>query len=266
MIKNSLLFFADKPELHDKLIGKIYKLNNLHVMRLKNFGVEQMRNFLVSKRNCIILFIIENSKDAAMSLLYRICNCSFSLPYIIAIFNNSTHRLINHVKVHESFKIFCIQSDDYDEDLVIDWINKVSNSLDKSIVFPRLKSYLMSSAKFKITVFLKNIGMFSYLTGYKYIVDAIELYINNQNLYITKDIYRILADRYKTNSMNIDRCMRHAIETVWKNTDINILKKYYYDDIDCDAGNKPSVFDFVRNCANKILFKKLASKIDEKIS
>lgn len=247
--KSSLLFFANKPELHDNLIGKLYSLKNMFIMPLKNSSIEQMRSFLITHRNCVILFIVEKSKDSAMSLLYKVCNCTFSLPYIIVIFKNATHRLQNHIKVHNNFKIFYMNSEEYMDDLVVDWIKKVCAGLSFSIIFPRVRSYMLSSTRFKITMYLKKIGMFSYLTGYKYIVDAIELYINNPNLYVTKDIYRILAERYKTNSMNIDRCMRHAIEAVWRNTNTKNLKKYYLDD-DSICKDKPSVFKFIR-CVSK---------------
>lgn len=260
-----MLFFADKPKLYDDLIGKLYKLENMFIMRLNDLGVEQMRNFLINHRNCIILLIVEKSKDAAMSLLYKICNCTFSLPYIIIIFKNATYRLLNHVKVHDSFKFFYMDSENYSDDLVVDWIKKVCLGLNLSVIFPRLKSYMLSSTRFKIAIYLKKIGMFPYLTGYKYVVDAIELYINNPSLYITKDIYKILADRYKTNSMNIDRCIRHTIDAIWRDTKIEILKKYYSDD-DSVYKNKPSVFKFVRRVAKKIALKDEDFDYDTKIS
>lgn len=264
--KDSLLFFVDKPEVYDNLIEKFYRLNDVFVMRLKNFGVEQIRNFLISHRKCIVVFIIENSKDLAMSMLYKICNCSFSLPYTVVIFKNKTQRLIGHVGVHDGFKIFCMSSKDYSDDLVVDWIKKVFLGLKFSVVFPRYKSYLFSSTRFKIAKFLQKIEMFPYLTGYKYVVDAVELYVDNPNLYITKDIYRILASRYKTSTMNIDRCIRHAIDSVWRNPVSKNLKKYYYGDkSDNVAIGKPSVFEFVRYVADKIIYSGEVD-FDEKIS
>lgn len=264
-IKNNLLFFAERPEMHDNLIGKLYGLKDMFIMRLKDLCIDQMRSFIINHRNCIILFFIENSKDSAMSLLYKICNCTFSLPYIIVVFKNSTYRLVNHVRVHDSFKIFCMDSKDYTDDLVIDWIKKVCVGLSFSVVFPRLKSYMLSSTRFKITTNLKKLGMFSYLTGYKYVVDAIELYVNDSSLCITKDIYRILADKYKTNSMNIDRCMRHAIEAVWRDSKLENLKKYYLND-DKIGENKPSVFEFIRCMAEKFSLQNNNINCNTKIS
>lgn len=264
--KDSLLYFADEPRLHDNLIGQFYDLKNVFVVPLRNFRIEQIRTFLVSHRNCIVVFFISNSKGSAMSLFYKICNCSFSLPYVIAIFEHEIQRLINHVKVHDSFKIFCMDSVSYRDDLVIDWIKKVFSSLEFSVIFPRYKSYLFSSTRFTIVRFLKKVEMFSYLTGYKYIVDAIELYVDNPYFYITKDIYRILANRYKTSTMNIDRCMRHAIESVWRNLQLKqLVKNSCIEGLDCDK--KPSVFEFIRYASDKIINKnEYESDYDKKIS
>lgn len=261
--KTSLLFFTNEPESDDDLIARFYRLNSVSVMRLKNLGVEQIRSFLINHKNCIVLLFIENSKDSAMSLLYRLCDCSFSLPYVILIFKHRIVRLMNHVKVHGSFKIFCKESDDYSNDLVMDWIEKVCLGLSSLVMFPRMDSYLLSSTRFKIANYLKNIGVFPYLTGYKYIVDAIEMYIKNPNIYITKDIYKSLADQYKTSSMNIDRCMRHVIEAVWRDTKLEVLRKYYLNS-DRVYDNRPSVFEFIRCVAQKIMFKERDLGFDRK--
>ncbi len=252
MDKTSLLFFTNEPEIDDDLIAKFYCSNRVSTMRLKNLGVEQIRSFLINHRNCIVLLFIENSKDSAMSLLYRLCDCSFSLPYIILILKRRIVRLMNHVRVHGSFKIFCKESNDYSNDLVMDWIEKVCLGLSSLIMFPRTDSYLLLSTRFKIADYLKNIGVFPYLTGYKYIVDAIEMYIRNPNVYITKDIYKSLADHYKTSSMNIDRCMRHVIEAVWRDVKFEVLQKYYLNS-EKVYENRPSVFEFIRCVSQKIM-------------
>lgn len=241
--KSSLLFFANRPELYDNLIGKLYKLKDVFIISIKNSSIEQMRSFLMTHKKCIILFIVEKSKDSAMSMLYKVCNCMFNPPYIIVIFKNAAHRLQSHIKAHNNFKIFHMDSKNYMDDLVVDWIKKICIWLDFSIIFPRMHSYMLSSARFKISAYLKKVGVFPYLTGYKYVVDAIELYTDNPNLCMTKDIYKILAERYKTNSMNIDRCMRHAIDAAWRNSKVNKAES---------NGDKPSVFKFIRYVSEKI--------------
>ena len=55
--------------------------------------------------------------------------------------------------------------------------------------------------------------------GYPLIIDAIEMYIENngKSIKITKDIYPILAAKYNMSFGSVERDIRTIIETCWQN-------------------------------------------------
>lgn len=249
--KNHLLFLVDNPEENGNLIGKLHILKNTSVTRIRNMGFDQMKNFLINHRNCIVVLLIEDKQGEAMNLLYRIHNCSFNPPYVLTIVKLEPSRFVEHIKVHNISKFFDYNSKNYSDDLVIGWIEKIYRGLSMASIFPVFKQHVYSSVRCKIATRLEKMGMMFHLMGHKYIVDAIEMCIENPHLCITKDIYWILARRYRTTYSSVDRCMRHAIEVVWRDTAIDCLKKYY-PDTDRVYKMRPSVSEFVKYLADDI--------------
>ena len=194
---------------------------------------------------------VEESKGKAMNMLHNIYNNSFVSPYIISVFKTNRERFLEHVKSCGIFKLFCVKSKDYSDEHVIEWVNKICNYICMNSVFPFSQSYANSYVRNKICKKLQDIGMTCYLTGYKYIVDAIELYMRNLNFYITSDIYKELSRRYNTAASNIDRCMRHAIEVVWRDTSLDCLEKNYPDSSKVYE-ERPSVLEFIKCLAEDI--------------
>lgn len=243
--KNHLLFLVDNPEKNGDLIGKLHSLKNTTVTRIRNMRFEQMRNFLVNHRNCIVVLLIEDRHGKAVDLLYRLHNCSFNSPYVVAVVKIEPSRFVEHLKVHNVSKFFDYNDKNYSSDLVISWIEKIYRALSMASIFPVFRQHLYSSVRLQIVTRLENMGMLLNLTGHKYVVDAIELCIEDPSLGITRDIYWILAKRYKTTYSSVDRCMRHAIEIVWRDTSMECLKKYY-PDTDRVYKMRPSVSEFVK--------------------
>lgn len=267
--KNHLLFLVDNPEKNGNLIGKLHSLKNTTVTRIRNMGFEQMRNFLVNHRNSVVVLLIEDRHGKAVDLLYRLHNCSFNLPYVLVVSEIEPSRFVEHLKVHNISKFFDCNDENYSDDLVIDWIKKIYKGLSMASIFPVFRQHLYSSVRFQIATRLEKMGMSIHLTGYKYVVDSIELCTEDPGLGITRDIYWILAKRYKTTYSSVDRCMRHAIEIVWRDTPIDCLKKYY-PDTDRVYKMRPSVSEFVKCIADdmNMIFPSVRGKFngDKKIS
>ena len=65
---------------------------------------------------------------------------------------------------------------------------------------------------------LKELGISSNLKGYKYVVDAINMYIDNEGSFdagITKSVYPELAKKYHSTPSRIERNIRHTVEKCW---------------------------------------------------
>ncbi len=71
----------------------------------------------------------------------------------------------------------------------------------------------------EISLFLNNLGIAPSIRGFHYLRTSILWTIQNGDLVInvTKTLYPMLATKYKTTESKVERAMRHAISTVWKN-------------------------------------------------
>lgn len=249
--KPQLLFLVDRPEQHNELIESLHLLKDVDALRIRNMDFGHVRDFVNNRGNCVLLLFIEDQKGGAMKLLYRMYNSSFNIPYVIAIFKTGRQRFLEHVSACGVSKIFCSKYENYSDFKVVGWIKRVCRYVGMNSVFPYFNSYAESYVRYKISEKLRNMGMACYLTGYKYVVDAIELYMKNLDFCITSDIYRILSLRYYTASANIDRCMRHAIEVTWRDNSFSCLEKHY-PNVSKVYENRPSVLEFVKCIANEI--------------
>lgn len=70
-----------------------------------------------------------------------------------------------------------------------------------------------------IEYILRKCHISSRYKGYYILIDAIYLYINNSNYYISlqNDIYKQLAAKYNTSIYSIESNIRRIIEKCWQN-------------------------------------------------
>lgn len=66
---------------------------------------------------------------------------------------------------------------------------------------------------------LKDIGIPAHLSGYKYITKAIKLSLEipEKDKFIAKSFYPVIARCYETSVTSVERAIRHAIETAFRN-------------------------------------------------
>ncbi len=80
---------------------------------------------------------------------------------------------------------------------------------------------------------LNSLGVPIHLKGYKYIQSAVRQYLEHGNelLKITKFIYPAVAEEYGTTSSNVERAIRHSIESMFSKGDITYIKSSYKNEI-----------------------------------
>lgn len=100
------------------------------------------------------------------------------------------------------------------------------------------------------------IGVPHHFLGYKYIISAVSLCVENPDLlhgYMTKVIYRDVAKKHNSTSSRVDRSILHAIEVVWEtNGDKDILYSYFGNT--CSRNKKrPTNSQFIACLADKVI-------------
>lgn len=106
----------------------------------------------------------------------------------------------------------------------------------------------------KIIRIFMAMGIPSNLKGYQYLREAVKMTINEPDVItqITTRIYPELAERFHTSPSNVERSMRHAIETAWERGKIENIDSLFGLKI-YDRNEKPTNSEFIALIADKLV-------------
>ena len=102
----------------------------------------------------------------------------------------------------------------------------------------------------QIAVILRMIGVPPNVRGWRYIVTAVELAAEDEEMVhaMTKELYPAVAARHGSTPSKVERCIRHAVEWAYTNGDLEMLKTYLGNIVGYDKG-KPTNAAFIAGLA-----------------
>jgi len=108
----------------------------------------------------------------------------------------------------------------------------------------------------EITNMLHEIGVPAHIKGYQYLRFAIGLVVEDMAILnsITKTLYPEIAIKYDTTPNRVERAIRHAIETAWERSELEVINKLFRYTIRNDKG-KPTNSEFIAMLADKLRLK-----------
>lgn len=101
---------------------------------------------------------------------------------------------------------------------------------------------------------LHELGLPANFLGYNYLKTAIILVYNNESYYArayVKKLYPDVARIYNTTPVKVERAIRHAIETIWKRGNNNLLNKIFGSTISIARG-KATNAEFISIIAKEL--------------
>lgn len=98
---------------------------------------------------------------------------------------------------------------------------------------------------------LKELGMPMHLSGYRYLLEIIPIVAVNKCMFPTKvtAIYGDIGRQFGSTSSRVERAIRHAIEVVFIQGDIEAISKYFGGSIDSEKG-RPTNKAFIATIAD----------------
>lgn len=101
---------------------------------------------------------------------------------------------------------------------------------------------------------LRELGVPEQLSGHQYLVEAVLLCIKEPDYlrHITAGLYPTVARRCQASAQQVERAMRHAIETAWLRCDLKIADRYFGNTID-PRRCKPVNSHFIARVASAVL-------------
>ena len=114
----------------------------------------------------------------------------------------------------------------------------------------------------KIATILRNLGIPCHVKGYQYLQTAILLCIKDYTLInnITTKLYPIIAQKYTTTPLHVERAIYNAIKMEWKRADLELFNSIF----GCDS--KPTNSEFIATIVDEFspkqeLEKKIATML-----
>lgn len=86
------------------------------------------------------------------------------------------------------------------------------------LVTNKVQTIQPESMDSKVGMMLREIGIAPHIKGFTYLKDAVGLVLEREELLglITKELYPTIARTHQTTSSRVERAMRHAIKSAWK--------------------------------------------------
>jgi two-component system response regulator (stage 0 sporulation protein A) len=127
--------------------------------------------------------------------------------------------------------------------------NRMLNTqISNGILPPTTKNY-----EVEVTRMIHQMGVPAHVKGYQYLRDAIVCVVLDVSLLgaVTKELYPMIAGKYKTTPSRVERAIRHAIELAWDRGNVDFMNRYFGYTINVDRG-KPTNSEFVAMVADKL--------------
>jgi len=107
----------------------------------------------------------------------------------------------------------------------------------------------------QIADILNSLGFPSNLRGYYYLLDAVELCMNDRSLIfsMTNGLYPEVARLHSSTASRVERGMRHAIETAFLYGSTEAQERYFGSSINFNKG-KPTNRHFISAIVNDLTF------------
>lgn len=152
-------------------------------------------------------------------------------PFIIVITNNRSRVTHNIVRNLGADYIFLKMKPDYSPRLVFDFAQNCMKSKPQ-------EEQRDESLQAKIYREVEKIGFTRDVSGTDYIICAVEtvLHSGKNSVSLSKDIYPVIAKKFKKTDWGVARAIRTAIMRTWRMTDVETLQENYTSNVDYDTG------------------------------
>lgn len=109
------------------------------------------------------------------------------------------------------------------------------------------------SLRLQICRVLRELGVPEHLIGYEFLVDAVALTVDRPDYlrHVTGALYPTVAKKHDCTDKQVERAMRHAIETAWNRCALDDIARYFGNTISPSRG-KPVNSEFIARVANAV--------------
>ena len=254
--KIKILIIEDDPEICKNFIKCADELNDVLIIGITNNADKALTYIQTGNCDAIILDLdLHFGSESALDILKQLSAIQSELkPYILITTDTSDNTAFEYVRQLGVDFSMSKHQENYSEKNVLDLIRMM-----KSVIKCNTKNHnFYSSVKKipesdqkqiadKIMQELNFVGISSKSIGYKYLIEAIYIAINNPK----PKLCTTISQKYGKTESSVERAMQNAINRAWKRTDMAELLNHYTARINPDKG-MPTLNEFIYYYANRI--------------
>lgn len=98
-----------------------------------------------------------------------------------------------------------------------------------------------------VSSLLLSLGMRARWSGFQFLQIATPMYMRNPGIAITKELYVAIGKEYNKDALQVERCIRSAIDNAWKSRDSQVWQQYFSTAGGCVP--RPSNSEFIARLA-----------------
>jgi two-component system response regulator (stage 0 sporulation protein A) len=146
----------------------------------------------------------------------------------------------------ESIKTLLIQQNEFLQNLGFEAAEEIAPAAEITYTDPEPVKRI-ENFDYKISAFLKELGIPARFSGYSYLLEAIKLFYKNPNMKkITKEIYPEIAEMYNVSYAGVERSIRYAIDISFDKNKHHPFYQFY--------DMRPTNLAFVADVVDKFKF------------
>jgi two-component system response regulator (stage 0 sporulation protein A) len=208
----------------------------------------------------VLLLDLELEEGDGVSLLANMEEQKLQRPFTVVVTNTVSNVTLSYVRNHGADYIYQKMNGSYSPLRVLSMIEKVfpyrryglagkEHPVVENFNHEKAEAIMRETAERELVM----MGVKRKLVGFKYLVDAIMLYIDcpEDSVYLTGEIYPEIARRWNVTATSVEKAIRCCIESAFMFADINRLHRYYPFAYNEELG-RPSNLQFIANMAKRV--------------
>lgn len=252
----NILLIEDDLEACQKFAQYTDELDDIFIVSITNNSSKALKDIYDYLPHAVILDLeLHQGGGSGLEFLAGLNNMNLSVyPYILVTTNNSSKVTYEYARQLGADFIMSKHQDNYSEKYVIDFLRMIKSAIKNKSKSSTLNTLTPESPKMhykhitnRIITELNLVGINPKSLGYKYLIDAIHIQIDNP----TQNLCTFIGKKYGKTESSVERAMQNAINSAWKKTDIEDLLKHYTAKIHSDKG-APTITEFVSYYSYKI--------------
>lgn len=234
----------DEQEFLEK-VSKVFPGYGLSFRFLKKDGLKIIEEIEKFNFDFMVMNLFMPRVDA-IGVMNKISK-KYNIKTKFIILSNFINQTIEKETISSGASFIMVKPFEVSE--LADRILHMTNLVNQGLIMPEAKD----STELKVTKILHQIGIPAHIKGYHYLRNSIVESVNNPEIIncVTKNLYPMVAKRYKTTSSRVERAIRHAIEIAWDRGNLDILNNYFGYTVHNLRG-KPTNSEFIAMISDKL--------------